>query len=350
MQGASQPAVGLLVNPMSGRDVRRLAARASTTTLEIKRDQVARVAVGAVAGGAKRLLVCREPFRIAESALENLVLDAEVEVLDLDTELKGADSERAALAMQAAGAGSLLVLGGDGTSRRVARSGCSLPLVALSTGTNNVFPSAWEATSAGMALGLYAAGRIPADKVSRAAKCVRVGTEEGWDDLALIDAVLLSGDSLGNLMPFDPARLRGLVLARAEPAAVGMSPIGGLREPCGAVDDFGVWVRCATSEGEGEPLLAPISPGLFRIVRIAETRRLGLGERIEVEGPGILAFDGDRERELRTGERAKLWVERDGPRVIDVGAALHCAAQLGVFRGQAHWHDALVDARGVDCC
>ena len=110
MQGASQPAVGLLVNPMSGRDVRRLAARASTTTLEIKRDQVARVAVGAVAGGAKRLLISREPFRIAESALENLVLDVEVEVLDLEAELTGGDSERTALAMQEAGCGSLLVL------------------------------------------------------------------------------------------------------------------------------------------------------------------------------------------------------------------------------------------------
>ena len=39
--------VGLCVNPMSGRDVRRLAARASNMTHEAKRDIVARVAAGA---------------------------------------------------------------------------------------------------------------------------------------------------------------------------------------------------------------------------------------------------------------------------------------------------------------
>ncbi len=350
MPDASSTAVGLLVNPMSGRDVRRLAARASTTTPEIKRDQVARAAVGAVAGGAKRLLITREPFRIAESALENLRLDAEVEILDLKAELQGGDSERAARAMQEAGCGSLLVLGGDGTSRRVAKSGCSLPLVALSTGTNNVFPVAWEATSAGMALGLVAAGRVPLAEVSRPAKCVHVELEGHWEDLALVDAVFLADDSLGNLMPFDPERLRALVLARAEPSAVGTSPIGGLLEPCGAGDDFGVGVRCG-QEGPGrEPLLAPISPGLFRIVHVSEGERLAFGEVVEWEGPGILAFDGDRERELEAGQRAWLRVERDGPRVIDVARALESAARSGAFRGRLHWHDALVGAKGLDCC
>ena len=79
--------VGLLANPMSGRDVRRLAARASTTTPEIKRDQVARAAIGAIAGGAARLLVMREPFRISVSAVENLDLDARIDVLEVGAEL-----------------------------------------------------------------------------------------------------------------------------------------------------------------------------------------------------------------------------------------------------------------------
>ena len=42
--------IALCVNPMSGRDVRRLAARASNMTHEAKRDIVARVAAGADAG------------------------------------------------------------------------------------------------------------------------------------------------------------------------------------------------------------------------------------------------------------------------------------------------------------
>ena len=114
--------VGLLANPMSGRDVRRLAARASTTTPEIKRDQVARAAIGAAAAGAKRLLVVKEPFRISESAVEHLGLGLEVEVLDIGAELRAIDTERAIARMREAGCGALLVLGGDGTNRVVARA------------------------------------------------------------------------------------------------------------------------------------------------------------------------------------------------------------------------------------
>ncbi len=40
-------AVGILANPRAGGDVRRLAARASSSTLESKRNQVTRAAVGA---------------------------------------------------------------------------------------------------------------------------------------------------------------------------------------------------------------------------------------------------------------------------------------------------------------
>src|SRR6266850_537174 len=159
--------VGIIANPMSGRDVRRLAARASTTTLEIKRDQVSRAA-----GGAKRLFVVAEPFRIATSAVEHLRLDLEICVLDVGAELRAADTQRAVARMREAGCGALVVLGGDGTQRAVAKTWRDAPLVPLSTGTNNVFPLHVEATSAGLAAGLVASARVPLADVSRPVKVV----------------------------------------------------------------------------------------------------------------------------------------------------------------------------------
>ena len=343
--------VGIIANPMSGRDVRRLAARASTTTPEIKRDQVARAAVGAVAAGAERLIVLQEPFRIATAAVEYLGLAAEIEVLSIGHELSGRATERAAVAMREAGAGALIVLGGDGTNRCVARAWPDVALMPLSTGTNNVFPLHVEATVGGAAAGLVAAGRVDRDAVAPPVKLVRVQIDGEPDDLALIDAILLEGDSTGNLMPFDPARMRELVLSRAEPASVGNSPIGGLLHPCRAEDDFGVFVECAPHGGGGRPLLAPISPGLFKPVHVKASRPLPLGEPIKVERPGVLAFDGDRERVLAPGQSATLTVERNGPRVIDVDAALLAAAQAGVFLDRHHWQDTKNDATGgFDCC
>ena len=55
--------------------------------------------------------------------------------------------------MREAGCGALVVLGGDGTQRAVAKAWRDAPLVPLSTGTNNVFPLHVEATAAGLAAG-----------------------------------------------------------------------------------------------------------------------------------------------------------------------------------------------------
>jgi protein-tyrosine phosphatase len=293
--------VGIIANPMSGKDVRRLAARASTTTPEIKRDQVARAVIGAVAGGATRVLLVQEPFRISAAAVENLELDASIELLDVGAELSARDTTRAAQAMREAGVEVLIALGGDGTQRAVAKAWPEVVLLPLSTGTNNVFPLSIEATAAGAAAGVVASGQLDLAELAPHAKCVRIEVEGEPPDLALIDAALVVDDALGNFMPFLPHQLRRVVLSRAEPASVGMSPIGGLLEPCTAADDFGVEVRCTAHGGsQVRDLQVPISPGLYRTVHVAEARRLALEEEISLEGPGLLAFDGDRERACST--------------------------------------------------
>lgn len=344
--------VGIIVNPMSGRDVRRLAARASQSTIEDKRDQVARAVVGAVAAGAERVLMNAEPFRIAKLAVASLRLDAELEIVETPVSHTGRDSARAAEAFRAADCGALVALGGDGTHRAIATAWPSVPLVPVSTGTNNVFPIMVEATLAGAAAGLVASGGVAIGEVARPAKVVRVEIEDEANDMALVDAVLLVEDRVGNLLPFDPACIRYAVLARAEPASIGMSPIGGLLMPSGAADEFGVEVRCvAPDDSTGRPLLAPISAGLYQPVQVSGARRLELGERVAVKGPGVLAFDGDRERTLADGQQAWLSVQRDGPRVIDVARALALAAERELYRDRGHWHDAKVDGNlDAGCC
>jgi predicted polyphosphate/ATP-dependent NAD kinase len=333
-------AVGIIANPLSGRDVRRVAARADTSTPQSKRNQVARIVVGAVAGGAKRVLVMKEPFRVSTSAIENLELDASLEVVDVDARLDAGDTARAALAMRAAGCAALVVLGGDGTNRAIARVWRDAPLVPLSTGTNNVFPRLVEPTTAGAAAGLVASGCVRLDEVARRAKIVRVSRPGLEDELALVDVAFLASDHVGNLMPFEPAKLRELVLARAEPAGIGMSPIGGLLRPVGADEDAGLLVQCVARDAPGKSLLAPISAGLYRRVNVGGVRTLALGEPIELRGPGVLAFDGDREIRLEPQEVARLCVERAGPFVIDVDRTLRLAAERGAFVDRDGWRDA----------
>ena len=66
-------------------------------------------------------------------------------------------------------------------------------------------------------------------------------------------------------------------------------------------------------------------------------------------GPGVLAYDGDRERALAPDEEAWARVVRDGPRMIDVAAALRFAARRGLYENR-HWHDAHGEAGDAGCC
>jgi len=342
-------ALGILINPVSGRDARRLFARASPSTHESKRNQVERIIVGAAAAGVEKIVLVHDAFRIADSAVEALGVDVEIQLEDIGSRCNASDTVSAVNLMRNANCGALAVLGGDGTSRIVARSWPDATILPLSTGTNNVFPLMLEATVAGAAAGLVAAGRVPRADASERAKVVRIEIDGEDDDLALIDAVKMVDDSTGNLLPFDPAQMRELVLSRALPHAVGMSPVGGLLEPCAAEDNFGVLVRC-TGPSEGRHrLLAPISPGLYRSVEIAGHRRLPMGERVEIHGPGLIACDGDRERALAPGQRAWLRVERNGPYVIQPNRALAAGVHAGVYVDRGQWHDHR-DGMGLDCC
>ena len=341
--------LGIIVNPLSGRDVRRLAARAHSESPQSKRNTVARAVIGAAAAGATDFYLVREPFQIATGAVENLRIDARFEVLDLPLTMRAEDSALAARRMREAGCGALIVLGGDGTNRAIVRSWRDAPLMPLSTGTNNVFPRMIEATVAGAAAGAVASRGVALAEAAPRAKLIEVEIEDEPDDLALVDAAFLVGDHAGNLLPFDPHHLRTAVLARAEASAVGMSPIGGLIDPCGAGDDFGVVVDCEAHAPGARELLVPVSPGLYRKVFVTRHRRVSLDEPLRLTGPGLLAFDGDRERELAPGQRATLRIARRGPHVLDAERCLALAAERGLFVDRA-WNDPYDGPRGGGCC
>ena len=321
--------VGLCVNPMSGRDVRRLAARASNMTHEAKRDIVARVAAGADAVGATDIYIAREPFNIASKALEFMQLKARVHIVEYPITNTAKDTEEMIRRFKEQGCHTVVSLGGDGTNRAIVRASSDLDLIPISTGTNNVFPMLVEPTIAGMVAGLNARAVIDDANLGlkQAAKVLHVETPKGAD-IGLIDAVLLADDKVGNLLPFDADRLRRMVLTRAEPNAIGMSPIGGFIDPIYAADDQGLRVDMGPG---GQIIYAPLSPGLFKPIPVIDTERVALAQPVAFSGPGVIALDGDRDHDLAAGEVAWVTVRRDGPRVFDTNATMRWAVATGMM-------------------
>lgn len=323
--------IGIIANPASGKDVRRLVARASVFDNQEKQAIVRRALSGiaAASGGACRIAYLDDRHGITRGALEDFGSTLEAEAVPAARTASPLDTLSAARELAARQACVVLTLGGDGTNRDVARGWLDAPLIPISTGTNNVFPNLMEATVAGAAAGLIACGVVALAEVARQCKIVETVIDGEDDDLALIDAVLSTERFVGARALLDPASLRMLVLTRAVPSAVGMTALGGLLSSLGDDEDGGLEVRV----GEGPTTLeVPIAPGYYRPVQVAGHRRLAFGETVMLEGPGVLAFDGERCRTLAPGQAARLQVLRRGPRVVDVEHTLKLAAERGAFR------------------
>ena len=342
--------VAICVNPMSGRDVRRLAALATNMTHEAKRDIVARIAAGADACGATDIYVAREPFRIAAAALEHLTLDARVHVLNNPIVNSAVDTETNVLSFLREGCRVIVSLGGDGTNRAIVRAlqkaardpamaqqVADVHLLALSTGTNNVFPVLAEPTIAGMVAALQASGQLTEPALKRRAKVLHVSGQRASEkahelpDVGLIDAVLLRQDHVGNLLPFSAGLIDRILLTRAEPAAIGMSPIGGLIERVGEEHDHGLLLELGTEADAARRFRAPLSPGSFQQVHVKNVTRISFGVAVPFVGPGVLALDGDRDHKLLDGSALAVEIRRDGPWIIDIEAAMRWVAAQGMM-------------------
>ena len=320
--------VGIVANPASGKDIRRLVAYASVFDNGEKRNILRRVFLGAMAAGAGDFFFMPDANALVEAAADGLEIEGSLEPVDTPRTASMRDSECAAAVMRQKGCAVIVTLGGDGTNRAVVRGWRDAPLIAISTGTNNVFPAALEGTIAGAAAGLLATGLVRLDEVAVQAKAIHIVIDGEPDDIALVDAVLTDERWLGSRALWHAERIKSVLLTRAEPAAVGMAAVGGLLHPVDTADEHGLFVELGDT---GTRLVAPIIPGSYAEVGVAAVRPVPLGETVELVGPGLLAFDGERERQLRPRQRASLTIRRDGPWVVDVPRTLRLAACRGAF-------------------
>jgi hypothetical protein len=330
-------AIGVIVNPLAGKDIRRLVASASHTSDASKIGTVRRAVIAAAESGADRILVAADPHRLAERAVDGL--DLPVDVIDEPVTGSRDDTTAAAVRMWKERVGALIVLGGDGTCRDVALGWPDAPLIAISTGTNNVFPSAIDGTSAGCAAGFVASGAVDVARVARRSKriSVHIAGDPRPDDLALVDLAHVATTFAGSRAVWEPDSVRLVIAAFATPGSTGLSSIAGRVSPVDRWTGGGVLIRLAGGGGDsrtsagGRRVRVPLGPGTFTTVNVAEVRTVELGEPISISGRGVLAFDGERDRRLRDDAQVTARVEMAGPYVIDVETTLLEAARGGLF-------------------
>lgn len=326
--------IGIIANPASGKDIRRLVSYATTIDNNEKVNICKRIVLAAQGLGVESAYFMPETFMIGYAVKDSLesdgVLSLSLGVLDFEIEAAMEDTVRSARMLEALGVGCIVVLGGDGTSRAAAKGITKTPMLSISTGTNNVYPAMMEGTVAGMAAAAVALMDEPYSCCIHDKRItVRVNGEAR--DTALIDAVVSDDFYAGAKAIWDPERIRRIVVTRCHPATIGFSAVAGAYRIVEDTEDIGFAVELGA---QGEGVLAPIAAGVLTPVHVSASRTLALGEeyRFTAESRCMIALDGEREVRVQPGDEVSMTVERDGPWRVLPRKALQRAAELGMYR------------------
>ena len=335
--------VGIIANPAASKDIRRLVAQGRVVPDWEKVNIVRRALLGLQSVGIDRVLAMPDSSHLVRRAADDPHLSVEVDLLQMTALYNEGDTVRAAAAMADQGANCVITLGGDGTNRAVAKGSRDMAMVAISTGTNNVFPVMVEGTTAGMAAGLVASGAVPLEDATVRSKTLAVIVDGEDRDIALVDVALSKERFVATRAIWDMNTIYEVFLTRAEPSSIGLSSIGARLEAVSLGDGGGLHYRIADggiaddSESQGLDgsliqVRAPIAPGSVPVVGIESWQRLADGERVAVERRhSTVALDGERSFSVNPDNLLEIEVRRDGPPVVSVDAALRHAAAAGVF-------------------
>jgi len=321
--------VGIIANPASGKDIRRLVAYGSVFDNHEKVNIVRRVILGLNSMGVPEAICMPDFYGIGIRAIEGLDVAMKISFLEMEMEGHQDDSTVAARLLHEMRVGCIITLGGDGTNRAVAKTCGDTPLLPISTGTNNVFPFMVEGTLAGIAAGVAARNLPEESRYVKQAPRLEVRRNGDLIDLALVDVVVSKSGFIASRAMWDVSSLKEIFLCKADPENIGFSAIGGLIFGVPLAQAQGAYL--SIGEG-GKSVRAPIAPGLICSVPVLTYRHFSSEEEIPISHmPALIALDGERELIVPPGDALSVSLNPKGPRVVDIPLALRWAAEQGLF-------------------
>ncbi len=329
--------VAIAANPASGRDIRRFISHATVYSNREKANIVERIILGAYQIGNHKICMMPDSFgfgyrinkRLAEDLLE--IPEGIIFIPDLPTMDDQTDTIHFAEYTEKEKYDVLVALGGDGTSRAVAKGIRAIPLISVSTGTNNIYPDMMEGTIVGLAAGAIASGKIDVDACSSRSKCLEIYKNGEYADIALVDVVFCDALYSSSKAVWEREEVNKIIVTQCHPASIGFSALPGTLYVIGAEEDFGISVDCVA----GEPnVKGAITAGVLSDFRLENEKILKLGESISfcMNTPGMLALDGEKEVSFRKGDMIEIRLMRNGPRKVDIRKVLVLAQKAGLFR------------------
>lgn len=325
--------IGVIVHSASGKDIRRLVARGSTTSNRDKINAVIRMIMAIDAICAARVVIMPDPTGIGRRVIDEIssqLGETVVELLTLPV-VTGAESDttNAVAEMDERGFACVVVFGGDGTCRAAAKGSMRLPMLAVSTGTNNVFPTHIESTLVGMASAFIALGKVDVADCCEERPVLYLARDGVVQDLALVDLVTVESSNNAAQAVWQATQIREMFFTDASPANVGLSSVGGWLDPLEPGGDAALYVEVCAPHEASKALVcvsAPIVPGLIASVPVKRHHRFSAGEPQTLAiTPSVACLDGERQITL---DRSCAWsvvLASRAIKVIDVKRTLELA-------------------------
>jgi len=312
--------IGIIANPTSGKDIRRLVGQALVVGNREKVNIVKRILIGAYSAGVREILIMPDSFKIGSQSLHDLMnqypdMVARVDILEMPLDDSAMDSIRAAEKMREYGVDCIITLGGDGTVRAVSKGAGNIPILPISTGTNNVIPEFIEGTIAGLAAGYFSQlSENDKSKFLDQQKKLEIILNEKQSDIALVDIAVIEGHYIGSRAVWDPKQLLQVAVTRASPMNIGFTSIIGKYRKVEKDDPFGVSV-VIKNPGKCNQVQAAIGPGMIFDVCVDEflVMRPDIPIQIVNVRPVVIALDGEREIVLNVEDRAEFKISLEGP-------------------------------------
>ncbi len=332
--------IGIIANPVSARDIRRVIANATALQITDRANIVLRVLSCVKTCGVDKVYMMpenggiRHHVRRGIDRAENQGLKHFPVLEYLDYKISGTvdDTFKGARMMKELGVAAIVVLGGDGTHRAVVTSCGDVPIAGISTGTNNAFPEHREPTITGLAVGLAVTGKVPKEVAFLPNKKITVRVN-GHEEIALVDVAVVTERYVGARALWRTETFRELFVTFADPEVIGMSAIAGLLEPVTRLDGHGLHVRLAP-EAEARIMLdTPIAPGYMRGIGIRDYQPMqpGVTYRPEISD-GSIALDGERELSFNKTDTITIELVPHAFRTVNVSACMQYAARHGLMR------------------
>ena len=296
------------------------------TTMAATRSRfIRRVLIGLEAMGVDQVFFMPEHYGLGKKAMDSLDLSSKIHFLEMMPNHTQDDSTHAARLAVELGAACLIILGGDGTNRVVAKASGEIPLLPIATGTNNVFSTMIEGTLAGIAAGVIARDNGPLDELTRSAPRLEIWRDDTLLDIALVDVVISKQGFIASRALWNVDQITEVFLTQAEPQNIGFSSLGGYL--CHLSPDSGQGLHLRIGQGEIK-VRAPIAPGLIEWVPIESYLIFEPGQELPIDrNSSVIALDGEREITISKHDEFFIKLNRHGPRVVKLKETLQKASE-----------------------